>query len=373
MSTMMSRMDMPPGRGRGWLAAGLMAALLMTMGCGPSGPGGGPLDLRGTSLGSGHSIKAYAGLPDDPLLPSDAQIQSAWGLEVGAPDVVVAVIDTGIDWRHPDLKDVIWVNPGEDIDSDGLATSSDLDGVDNDGNGYVDDVIGWDFVEEDNDPMDTHGHGTSVSGVISAATDNGVGVAGHTWNCPVMVVRARPTLTTDYSRVAAGIRYAQEQGARVINLSLGGSQEPPSELREAIEAAYQEGILIVGSAGNQNHALPHYPDAYPEVMSVAAVDAQGEKRSSSNFGDEVEVCALAAHTTTLLGGDYGVVGGTSHATPCVAALGALLLSRYPLLTPAEVRAIISATADPIEDPNSEYAGMLGAGRINFLRALEDGY
>jgi serine protease len=285
---------------------------------------------------------------------------------------VVAVVDTGIDWRHPDLQSAIWINAGEDLDGDGRATSGDLNGVDDDGNGYVDDIIGWDFVQDDNDPMDTYGHGTSVSGVVTAATGNGVGVAGHTWNCPIMPIRVRSTLATDYRRVAQGIRYAVENGARVVNLSLGGLQPPDPSLKDAIAAAYGAGVLIVGSAGNQDSDRLHYPDAYDEVMSVAAVDAAGTKTTSSNYGETVEVSAQTGNMTTTLGGGYDSAGGTSHATPCVSALGALLFSHSPQLTNDEVRDIIGATADSVDTMNPEHVGLLGAGRINFLAALESG-
>jgi subtilisin family serine protease len=179
-------------------------------------------------------------------------------------------------------------------------------------------------------------------------------------------------MATDYRIVAKGINYAVENGAKVINLSLGGQRVPESELRDAIIRAYEKDILIVGSAGNQNNSIPHYPDAYPEVISVAAVDAMGRKMSYSNYGPKVEVCAVTDNMTTLLGGGYGFGGGTSHSTPCVAALGALLFSRFPNLSNSNVRQIITSTADSINYLNGEYSSMLGSGKINFRRALEAG-
>ena len=353
--------------------AGLLFAALAMIQCGGGGdePAAGvdQLNLNDIVLGSGHTRQTYTGVPNDPLVPGLSYLRPAWKIEVGDPSVVVAVIDTGADWTHPDLRDVIWINHGEDINGDGKADQSDLDGIDNDGNGYVDDIIGWDFVRNDNNPMDTNGHGTELSGVITTTANNGIGITGCTWNCPIMPIRVRSSMETDYRIVAKGVLYAIENGAKVINLSLGGHNMPPQVLKEAIEQAYANGILIVAAAGNENTSATLYPGGYPEIMAVAAVDSIGRKKSYSNYGSWVEISASPDRITTFLGGGYDRSGGTSLSTPCVAALGALLFSHYSDLTNVEVREIIKNTADSTDQVNPHHEGMLGAGKINFYRAL----
>jgi len=314
------------------------------------------------------------GFPNDPLLPKQfgiykTQAHLTWSIEVSSSPVIVAVIDTGIDWTHPDLNGVLWINYGEDLNHNGSVEQSDFNGIDDDKNGYIDDIIGWDFFSNDNDPMDSHGHGTSVSGVISANTNNAIGIAGSNIYARIMPVRVRETMKTDYELVARGIRYAVENGAKVINLSLGGQKEPEYSLERTIKWAFSKGVLIVGSAGNQNSSRPHYPDAYSEVICVAAVNRHDKKQSKSNYGKNVEVCAPTGSYSTKLGGGYGQSGGTSHATPYVSALAALLFSICPEYSNHEVKERIINSAEPIDELNPKYKGKLGAGRINFFKAV----
>jgi len=332
-------------------------------------------------LGTDQIIKAsqekpfnLGGLPNDPMLPKQfgifkTQAHLTWNVEVSSSPVIVAVIDTGIDWTHPDLNGVLWINDGEDLNHNGSVEHSDFNGIDDDKNGYIDDIIGWDFFSNDNDPMDSHGHGTSVSGIISASTNNGIGIAGTILNCKIMPVRVRKTMKTDYKLVAKGIKYAVNNGAKVINLSLGGQRISPNYLKKTIEWAYSKEVLIVGSAGNQNSTKNHYPDAYPEVISVAALDQNDVKSSNSNYGKNVEVCAPTGSYTAKKDGKYGRGWGTSHATPYVSALGALLFSKYPKWANEQVRKRIIDSADSIETFNPKYKGKLGAGRVNFHKAL----
>lgn len=294
---------------------------------------------------------------------------SAWVTD-GSPSVIVAVVDTGIDWSHPTLRPYIWVNKAEDINRNGLADLPDFNGIDDDGNGHVDDIIGWDFVSSDNDPMDVHGHGTTVSGVVQHNVASRIQGSSPSSAIKIMPIRVRKDMRTDYNRVAAGIRYAVENGARVINLSLGGPGRTPSSLNGAISEAYSDGALIVGSAGNQNSSRPQYPDALDEVISVAATNKFGKKKGYSNYGNTVEISAPSGVRTTRLFGGWTLGGGTSHSTPYVSAIGALLFHKCPNLSNNDIRQIIRETATPIDKKNPGFERKLGAGMANIDKALK---
>jgi len=331
------------------------------------------LELNSLFPGSNNEPLRYSVLPNDPLLDQQFGIRNvkadlSWKNETGVGSVIVAVIDTGVDWKHPDLQKLIWVNPGEDINSNGIAEQSDLNGKDDDGNGFVDDIIGWDFWSNDNDPMDTHGHGTSVAGIISADTNNGIGIAGCTWNCKIMPIRVRETTRTEFHyMVAKGMKYAVENGAKVINLSLD-SNIPV--IKKTIKWTYKKGAVIVGTAGNQNSTMNCCPDAhFKEVICVASLDWNDRKWISSNYGENIDICAPTLSVTTTICGSYGRGGGTSHATPYVTALAALLFSKHPNWTNEKVIRVIIDSADSIDAINPKYKGQLGAGKINFLKAL----
>ncbi len=306
-------------------------------------------------------------------IPNDPQYGSQWGLtQIGAPaawnlttgssSVSIALLDSGLDFSHPDLASKIWTNPGE------IAAN----GLDDDNNGYIDDLHGWDFVNSDNTPADDNGHGTQTAGVAGAATDNGIGIAGVCWDCsllPVKVMQAGGV--ANYSDIAAGVLYAARKGARVINISLGGYSES-SALLAAIQAASQTyGSLIVAGAGNDSLETPFYPAAYPQVLAVAATTPGDLRWSGSNFGAWVDVAAPGeAITTTFLGGDYGSVDGTSLSTAFVSGLAGLLRSQYPDWTAEMVRAQIIHTAENIDSLNPGYESKLGAGRIDAASALD---
>jgi serine protease len=286
-----------------------------------------------------------------------------------AAPVIVAVIDTGIDWTHPDLRRLIWVNPGEDLNGNGQADPSDLNDVDDDDNGYVDDLIGWDFTTDGNDPMDTHGHGTLVSGVIPHMLDGHFKKTQPLPSIRIMAVRTRQNLKVDYHLVSKGIRYAVENGAKVVNLSFGTTIKPGVSLKGILSQADANGVLVVGAAGNHHTSRDHYPDGYEEVMSVAATNRNGVRQSYSNFGRKVEVAAKVPILTTKRGGEYGYAGGTSISAPAVAALGAMLFLKCPHLSKEQIRNRIKKTADSIDDMNPGFEGQLGAGLIHPYRAL----
>jgi subtilisin family serine protease/N-acetylneuraminic acid mutarotase len=306
--------------------------------------------------------------PNDPLFPEQwglAKIQApaAWNTTTGSATVPVAIIDSGIDFSHLDLAGKLWVNPGE------IAGN----GIDDDNNGYVDDVNGWDLVNDDNDPADDHGHGTQVAGIAAAATDNSVGIAGTCWGCKIMPVKVmQASGSANYSDIAAGVLYAAQKGARVINLSLG-AYSYSFALHAASQAATNTyDALVVASAGNDSLSNPFYPAAYPEVLAVAGTTQIDTKAPASNFGTWVDVVAPAVSiTTTLSGGDWGSVTGTSYATAFVSGVAGLIRSQQPTWSQALINAQILHTADPIDALNPGYAGLLGSGRLNASSAVTE--
>lgn len=224
---------------------------------------------------TGQSVNGSAGIVD-----ADIDAPEAWNMVTGSGSVIIAVIDTGIDYNHPDLSGNIWRNPGESVC---------FDGVDNDGNGYIDDCRGWDFLDDDNDPADMNGHGTHVAGILGAVGNNSHGVAGVNWSSQLMALRAggiTGTFTT--ATIVAAIDYAVSNGARVINASFGGAIYDQLQY-EAIKAAADSGVLFVAAAGNEGmntDSEPHYPSGYylPNIISVAATDQSDQLAGFSNYG-----------------------------------------------------------------------------------------
>jgi len=307
-----------------------------------------------------------AAAPNDPYYPQQwslAQIQAAnaWAATSGQSSTIIAVIDSGFDFTHPDLQSQVWTNPGE-IPANGL---------DDDSNGYVDDIHGWDFVQKDNDPSDDNGHGTQVAGILAAATNNAAGIAGMCPNCRIMPVKVMGSDgAANYSSIAAGILYAAQKGASVINLSLGG-YSASSLLQAAVQSAVdQYDVVVVAGAGNDNQNRPFYPAAYPEVLTAAGTNAFDQKSAFSNYADWVDLAAPAeSMTTTFAGGGYGIVNGTSFASPLAAGVAGLVRSANPAWNAALVRSQLIQTSDPLDASNPAFAGLLGAGRLNAFAAL----
>ena len=276
-----------------------------------------------------------------------------WGLDmINAPEVweegftgegiVVAVIDTGVDYNHSDLNDNIWVNSGE------IAGN----GLDDDSNGYVDDFRGWDFVDGDNDPMDLDDHGTHVAGTI-AAENNDFGVTGVAYDALIMPVRV---LDADgygsWSDIAAGITYAAANGADVINLSLGGGTSIVDEVAVAIEYAAGLGSVVVMASGNEYAGQPGFPGNFANEWGIAvgAVEITKTLADFSNDAGSLPLDYVVAPGVNILsttpGDTYEYFNGTSMATPHVAGVAALIFSANPNLTANEVENIITGTADP---------------------------
>ncbi len=312
--------------------------------------------------------------------------EPAWDLETGRPEVVIAVIDTGVDWDHPDLAANIWYNPGEIPGNE----------TDDDGNGFIDDHRGWDFVEDaeecvppddcsdrDNDPMDVQGHGTHVAGIAGAVTNNDEGIAGVTWGCKIMAVRAGYKDTDGNGKLEIddavdAIHYAVDNGAHVLNLSWGGRPKiipaNPDDafplIKEAIVYAAQKGVIICAAAGNDGSKNEFWPAAYsdPLVLAVGSTDNDNQKASTSNYGDWVDVSAPGVDIlSTCVGGSYCNKSGTSMATPHVAGLAGLLFSRFPGWSSMVIK-------DMILDSVYVVSGLSGqnitSGIINLNYALE---
>lgn len=266
----------------------------------------------------------------------------AWAQGYYGQGVIVAVLDTGVDRTHTDLQGSIWQN------SDEVAG----DGRDNDGNGYVDDVFGWNFADGNANTLDTNGHGTHVSGTIAAAR-NGVGATGIAYQADVMPVKVLGSdgSGSDYG-VAQGIRYAVDNGADIINLSLGSSAYS-SVLVSAFDYAAKHDVLIVAASGNEGAALPSYParfsSRYTNVLSVGAHDRNNATPSFSNQegnSGAVQVGAPGVGIfSTIPGNRYATWNGTSMATPHVAGLAALMVSANPQLTSTELRDLLTGGAN----------------------------
>lgn len=286
---------------------------------------------------------------------SDIQAVDAWTIEQGKKNIIVAVIDTGIDPEHKDLTKNVWHdprNPGKN-------------------------VFGWNFVLNKENPKDDHGHGTHVAGIIGAVANPKTGVSGVAQSVSIMAVKyysdSNPG-TVNLSNTVRAINYAIDHGARIINYS-GGGPEFSEEEYLAIRRAEANGILFVAAAGNEHHNadLPenyYYPSAYrlSNIISVAATNMRNQLLSSSNWGKRaVDIAAPGENIfSTLPGNRYGYMTGTSQATAFVTGVAALLLSQNPKLTPPEIRDIIVKSADRVPQLEGKLAA---AGKINAYSAL----
>lgn len=284
------------------------------------------------------------------------QAPEVWAQGFTGEGIVVAVVDTGVDGSHPELSSRMWVNPGENPGN----------GIDDDGNGFIDDVYGWDFVESDNDPSDGNGHGTHVAGIIAAAND-GFGSTGVAFDATIMPVRVLDSNGAgSFYDVAAGIRYAVDNGAQVINLSLGGSYS--SAVHSALAYAGQHGVFVVAAAGNDGGAAPVYPAALSaeltNVLSVGAHDSNDTRAYFSNgvgASGAVQVAAPGVGVLSCLPGNrYSRLSGTSMAAPHVAGLAALALSANPALDPQTLRSLIVEGADRTIAGSDASGGVNGA-------------
>ncbi len=296
------------------------------------------------------------------------QAPAAWDVLTDSPDVTVAVIDTGVDYKHPDLSANMWKNPGETPGN----------GVDDDGNGIVDDVHGANFVPSSptGDPMDDNRHGTHVAGTIGAVTDNNLGVAGTNWNTKIMALKFLSAQGSGSTADAIqAIQYAIDKGADIMNNSWGGGGFSQA-LEDAIKAANNQGILFAAAAGNtptDNDQRPHYPSSYevPNVLAVMASNEQDNKAGFSAFG--AKSVDLAAPGTNILssvpGGQYASFNGTSMATPHVAGAAALVKAQDPSRDAGALKTILMDSVDKLP---SMAGRSVTEGRLNLAKALTKG-
>jgi subtilisin family serine protease len=311
---------------------------------------------------------------------ADIDAPEAWDISTGSDNVVIAVLDTGLDYHHSDLILNIWTNPGE---------PNCINNVDNDGNGYRDDCNGWDFVNNDNDPMDDNEHGTHVAGIIGAVGNNGTGITGVMWNVQLMPVKVLDSggAGNDLD-IIDGIEYAVDNGAQIINASLGGYGAFSWSLYNAIAAANTAGVLFVAAAGNgdlggdgigdNNDLTPFYPASYslylPNIISVAATDQDDIRVPFSNYGTStVHVAAPGVYILSTIPqnlysdmADKEFLEGTSMAAPHVSGLAGLLMSYYTTASHSQIRGMILRYVD-VQPTLIDW--IFTGGRINAYSAM----
>ena len=341
-----------------------------------------------------YPLAQAAFTPNDSLYSQQWSLQkinapAAWNITKGDSTIVIAIVDSGVEWTHPDLAANIWINPGENgLDAQGQNKRT--NSIDDDGNGYVDDWHGWDLVganyesfipgttKGDNNPAPTganNDHGTHVAGIAAAVTRNSIGVASLAFNCRILPVKctadndARGNGTAYILAGYTGIAYAATMGAAVINCSWGGEGGSQVE-QDVINFATQRGSLVVAAAGNNQSENFFSPGSYSNVLSVAATD-QGDKRAwFSNYGDHVDVCSPGVSIlSTIYPKTYALLDGTSMASPLVASLAALVRWIFPTYSNLQASEQIRVTCDDISAVNPLYGGRLGRGRINAYNAL----
>ena len=309
---------------------------------------------------------------NDPQVLSQWHLDSlhcaqAWDLSRSEPSLVIAIIDNGTELDHPDLQANIWNNPGE------IAG----DGIDNENNGYTDDVYGWDFAENDADPSPSSNtsnnewwHGTAVAGAADAVTDNGIGIASPAFNAKIMIIKvAKDDDPGSILNGYQGIPYAADMGADIINCSFGGGGASNAE-REVIEYAVDKGVIIVASAGNDGEQTPNYPAAYAQVLSVGSIDYSGYRSHFSNYGLDVDVSAYGEGIyTCTVDHRYRSASGTSFSSPLTAGVLALIKALHPEWSAEQVREQVRVSALPIDQMNPGFEGLLGFGRVDAFSAL----
>ena len=331
--------------------------------------------IDGWAAGGGrHRDDALDAVPNDPFYGQQWGLQAmeaeaAWNITRGDPSVAIAVLDLGVDFTHPELGHCRWENAAE------IAGAP---GVDDDGNGFVDDRYGWDFMDGDGEPWGDlldgdEMHGTHVAGLAAAARNNGIGIAGLAPDCKIMGVRVGAHGTIPYGY--EGIFYACRTGVKIMNCSWGGFFESAYE-RDVIRYVTEQGCVVVASAGNSATSAEHYPAGIEGVLSVAATRIGDFAADFTQYGPWVKISApgvamLSTINTAGGGHSYGTWQGTSMSAPLVAATCGLVASRFPQMDGRQIMARVTASADPLDGRNPDFAGQLGLGRANAWRALCD--
>ncbi len=325
--------------------------------------------------------------PNDSLYPQQWALrtlgmESAWNIGFGDPAIIVGVIDTGVDYLQEDLAGQLWINSAEDLNHNGRLDAGDINNIDDDGNGYVDDVIGWDFtdapdfpdngdyLDPDNDPMDEYpgGHGTAVSGIIAASTDNKLGIAGIAPGARIMALRAGTASGfLEEDDIAEAIVYGVQNGCRIINMSFGDVVYSHL-IRDAVSYGVQHNVLFVASAGNSGNSILQFPAGYDETISVGATTRNDELASFSSFGPKIDLVAPGEDIfSTSLGDRYGEFNGTSFSAPMVSGALALIWSGNPSASSRAVQAKLLTGCTDLGAPGwDEY---FGNGLLNVSRSL----
>jgi len=306
---------------------------------------------------TGQDVNGTSGMPD-----ADLDAPAAWDTTTGSSSVIIAVIDSGADYNHPDLSDNVWTNGGE---------INDGNGIDDDSNGYIDDSKGWDFENNDNDPSDPDGHGTHVAGIIAAKGNNATGVTGVSWNSKIMLLKFTNAfgVGTTANEIRA-IEYATAKGASIINLSVGGSAFSSSE-KAAIDASSAVVVCSAGNDGLDNDDTPVYPASYnsDNIISVAATDQDDDLAGLSNFGSvSVDVAAPGVNILSLKpGAAYQFGSGTSMAAAFVSGIAALLKSKNSSWSNLNIKTAITGSVDVKPSLSGK---VLTKGRVNAAGALQ---
>ncbi|CAN5520639.1 hypothetical protein BH10BAC5_BH10BAC5_22950 [soil metagenome] len=324
-------------------------------------------------------------------LPS-TQLNKAWEITLGDSNVLIGVIDTGLDFLHPDLQNSFKINYGES-GLDALGRDKRTNGIDDDGNGFIDDWRGYDFTDEpftgdprrgdyltpDNDPTDDNknSHGTAVTGIINASFNNSLGISSVSPNCKVLVLRAFDAEGSgEEDDVASAILYGISRNVRIFNFSFG-DYIFSNLLKDVIKYSYTKNVVIICSAGNDGSDNLHYPSSYDEVISVGASDASNNKASFSSYGHTVDIFAPGSQifTTVRTGkgnsqyqNNYDYINGTSFSAPIVTGISALLLSKNPSLTNEEVRGILVSSTDRMAG-QSVWNKINASGSVNAFKTL----
>ncbi len=306
---------------------------------------------------TGQTVNGVAGTAN-----ADIKATAAWGIFTGDPNFVVADIDTGLNMTHPDIAANVWTNPGE------IAGN----GIDDDGNGHIDDIHGWNFVSGNNNPTDDNGHGTHTAGTIGAVGNNGVGVTGVAWQCKIVPLKFLNSAGSGYIADAVlAVQYCTGKGIKVSNNSWGGGGFSQS-MYDAITAARSVNHLFIAAAGNSGlniDSSPSYPASYnlDNIIAVAATDSRDLRASFSNYGAiSVDIGAPGVNILSTYGTGYAYLNGTSMATPHVTGVTVLVYGRNPTWSYSQVRTQILGTARPA----SSLAGItVTGGIVNAFAAL----
>lgn len=320
----------------------------------------------------GHlNTGSHPGVPS-PTAGAHINAPGAWALSTGSDQIIVAIVDSGLRLGHPDIAARVWTNPAETPN-----------GLDDDGNGLVDDVYGWDWVNNDNDPTDDSGHGSNIAGLVGAIADNGIGVAGVDHAARLMILKAfAANLSGFYSWWISAVTYAVDHGAHVVNLSAGGEQ-PSAALTAAAAYARAADVLFTAPMMNFNNAVPYYPAAIPTVVAVGATNQRDERAApfcwggGSNIGPHIELSAPGDYMYGLTHNSdtnyFSYWCGSSMSAPYVAATASLMLARNPALTVEQILATLRSSAvDQVGRPTEDTPGFdihHGHGRLDAAAAL----